>query len=88
MFICTVRASTLKLFSIIAVSIAVLCTVVLMIPEYTPVSTKAVAAEAEKYNYDKILVFAPTVFEALVNGDDIDVNKLHLYKVELEKEVI
>ena len=54
MFICTVRASTLKLFSIIAVSIAVLCTVVLMIPEYTPVSTTAVAAEAEKYSYATI----------------------------------
>ena len=36
MFICTVRANTLRLFSIIAVSIAVLCAVVLMIPEYTP----------------------------------------------------
>ena len=54
MFICTVRAHTLKLFSIIAVSVAVLCAVVLMIPEYSPVSTRAVAAEAEKYSYDKI----------------------------------
>ena len=54
MFICTVRANTLKVFSIIAVSVAVLCAVVLMIPEYAPVSTKAVAAEAEKYNYDKV----------------------------------
>ena len=54
MFICTVRANTLKFFCVIAVSLAVLCTIVLMIPEYTPVSTKAVATEAEKYNYTKI----------------------------------
>lgn len=54
MFICTVRANTLKFFGVIAVSLAVLCTVIFMIPEYTPVSTKAIAAEASKYNYDRI----------------------------------
>lgn len=54
MFICTVRANTLKLFCVIAASLVILCSIILMIPEYTPVSTKAVAAEAVKYNYDKI----------------------------------
>ena len=54
MFICTVRANTLKFFGVIAVSLAVLCAIVLSIPEYQPVSTKAVAAEAEKYSYGKI----------------------------------
>ncbi|MBE6541002.1 MAG: DUF4830 domain-containing protein [Ruminococcaceae bacterium] len=54
MFICTVRANTLKFFSVIAVSIIALCAIILMVPEYTPVSTKAITAEAEKYNYDKI----------------------------------
>lgn len=54
MFIYTIRASTLKFFCVIALSVAVLCTVILTIPEYTPVSTKAVAAESAKYRYDKI----------------------------------
>ncbi len=54
MFICTVRANTLKFFGVIAASLVVLCAIVLTIPEYTPVSTKAVAAEAAKYHYDKI----------------------------------
>ena len=54
MFICTVRANTLKFFTIIAISLAALCAIVLAIPEYEPVTTKAVAAEAEKYTYDKI----------------------------------
>ena len=54
MFICTVRANTLKFFCVIAASLVVLCAIVLTIPEYTPVSTKAVAAETANYRYDKI----------------------------------
>jgi len=54
MFICTVRANTLKFFSIIALSLVVLCTIIFAIPEYTPVSTKAIMTQAEKYNYEKI----------------------------------
>ena len=54
MFVCTVRANTLKFFSVIAASILVLCAIVIAIPEYAPVSTKAIMAEAEKYTYDKV----------------------------------
>lgn len=54
MFVCTVRANTLKFFGIIALALAALCTIILTIPEYEPVSTKAVAASASKYTYDKI----------------------------------
>lgn len=54
MFICTVRANTLKFFCVIAASLVVLCAIILTIPEYTPVSTKAIAAAASQYNYDKI----------------------------------
>lgn len=54
MFIYTIRASTLKFFCVIALSVAVLCAVILTIPEYAPVSTKAVAAESSKYTYNKI----------------------------------
>ncbi len=54
MFIWTVRANTLKFFGIIAVSLAVLCAVILAVPEYVPVSTKAITAAAEKYSYNKV----------------------------------
>ena len=54
MFICTVRANTLKFFSVIAVSLVILCTIILTIPEYTPASTKAILAATEQYNYEKI----------------------------------
>lgn len=54
MFICTIRANTLKFFSVIAVSLVILCTIILTIPEYTPVSTKAIMTATEKYSYDKI----------------------------------
>ncbi|MBR4206167.1 MAG: DUF4830 domain-containing protein [Clostridia bacterium] len=54
MFIWTVRANTLKFFGIIAVSLAVLCAVILAVPEYVPTSTKAITAAAEKYSYKKV----------------------------------
>lgn len=54
MFVYTVRANTLKFFGVIAVSLVVLCAIVLSVPEYRPSATKAVAAQAEKYTYDKV----------------------------------
>ena len=54
MFICTVRAQTLKFFGIIALSLAVLCAVILSVPVYVPASTKAVAEKTQKIRYDKI----------------------------------
>ena len=54
MFICTVRANTLKFFGIIAVSLAVLCAAVLSVPAYVPASTKAVAAATANVKYNRI----------------------------------
>ena len=54
MFICTVRANTLKFFSVIALSLVILCTIILTVPEYTPASTKAILASTEQYNYEKV----------------------------------
>ena len=54
MFICTVRANTLKFFGIIAVSLAVLCAAVLSVPAYVPASTKAVAAAVANVKYNRI----------------------------------
>ena len=54
MFICTVKANTLKLFAVIAVSIIALAAIILSIPEYTPSYPKAVYASTKNYRYDKI----------------------------------
>ena len=86
MFICTVRAHTLKLFSIIAASVAVLCAVVLMIPEYTPVSTKAVAAEAEKYSYDKIKTADDVINFLAQFGWEVEATPLEEVKIKIPSE--
>ncbi len=86
MFICTVRASTLKFFCVIAVSLAVLCSIVLMIPEYTPVSTKAVAAEAEKYNYSKIKTPEDVISFLGQFGWEVDPTPLEEVKLRIPDE--
>lgn len=40
-----------------------------------------------KDNYKNICVFAPSVLEACVYGDDIDVDSLHIYEVKLGREI-
>ena len=86
MFICTVRAHTLRLFSIIAVSIAVLCAVVLTIPDYAPVSTKAVASEAEKYSYDKIKTTDDAVKFLAQFGWEVDGTPVEEVKLKIPAE--
>ncbi len=54
MFICTVKANTLKLIGAIGLAVLSLCAIILLIPEYTPVTTSAIAASVSKYNYEKI----------------------------------
>lgn len=38
--------------------------------------------------YDSILVAAPTIIQALVEGDDIDPMQLHIYEVRVGREVV
>ncbi len=54
MFICTVKANTLKLIGAIGLAVLSLCAIILLIPEYTPVTTGTIAASVSKYNYEKI----------------------------------
>lgn len=86
MFIYTVRASTLKFFCVIALSVAVLCAVILTIPEYTPVSTKAVAAESAKYSYDKIKTSDDIVSFLSQFGWEVDGTPLEEVKIRIPME--
>ena len=86
MFICTVRANTLKFFSVIAVSIAALCAIILMVPEYTPVSTKAIMTEAEKYSYDKIKTVDDVVSFLAQFGWEVEKTPVEEVKIKIPAE--
>ena len=86
MFIYTVRASTLKFFCVIALSVAVLCAVILTIPEYTPVSTKAIAAESAKYSYDKVKTSDDIVSFLSQFGWEVDGTPLEEVKIRIPME--
>ncbi len=86
MFICTVRANTLKFFAVIAVSIIALCTIILSIPEYNPVSPKSIAASAEKYNYDKIKTGDDIVSFLAQFGWEVEPTPLEEVKIKIPAE--
>ena len=54
MFICSVKANTLKFIGIIGVAVVSLIAVILLLPEYTPKTTAAIANATSEYKYDKI----------------------------------
>ena len=41
-----------------------------------------------KDRYDQITVVAPTILESCIHGNDIDVEKLHIYEVKIGREVM
>lgn len=86
MFICTVRANTLKFFCVIAASLVVLCAIILMIPEYTPVSTKAIAAAAEQYDYNNIKTGADITRFLSQFGWEVDSEPLEEVTVKIPTE--
>lgn len=86
MFVCTVRANTLKFFGVIAVSIAVLCAIILSVPEYRPVSTKAVAAQTEKYTYDKVKTADDAANFLAQFGWEVDGTPLEEVKISIPAE--
>ena len=86
MFVCTVRANTLKFFGVIAVSVAVLCAIILSVPEYRPVSTKAVAAQAEKYTYDKVKTPEDAVTFLAQFGWEVENEPLEEVKINIPTE--
>lgn len=54
MFVCSVKANTLKFIGIISVAVVSLIAVILLLPEYTPKTTAAIADATAEYKYDKI----------------------------------
>lgn len=86
MFICTVRANTLKFFGVIAVSVIVLCGIILSIPEYRPASTKAIAAAAEQYRYDKVKTAADAAEFLAQFGWEVEATPLEEVKINIPAE--
>ena len=54
MFIYSVKATTLKFAAIIGTAVITLGAIILLVPEYTPKTTAAIAQTVSQYNYDKI----------------------------------
>lgn len=54
MFVYTLRANTLKFFSIIGVALITLVSLIVFVPRYEIASTGAILAEKEKISFDKI----------------------------------
>ncbi|MBQ8747042.1 MAG: DUF4830 domain-containing protein [Clostridia bacterium] len=54
MFVYTLRANTLRFFSIIGVALIVLVSLILFVPKYEITTTSTIQAEKEKIKYDKI----------------------------------
>ena len=86
MFVCTVRANTLKFFGVIAASIVILCAIVLAVPEYRPVSTKAVAASVEKYSYDKVKTADDAAAFLAQFGWEVEQTPLEEVKINIPSE--
>ncbi len=64
----------------------VLCAIVLMIPEYTPTSTKAVAEESAKYNYTKIKTNDDVIDFLAQFGWEVDKTPLEEVKIKIPAE--
>jgi len=54
MFVYTLRANTLKFFSIIGIALIALVSLIVFVPEYEIATTGAILAEKEKISFDRI----------------------------------
>ena len=54
MFVYTVRANSLKFFSILGAAMILLISLIVFIPDYTPVTTSAIAASNAKIKFEKV----------------------------------
>lgn len=54
MFVCTLRANTLKFFGIIGIALIALVSLIVFVPRYDVSSTAAILAEKESIRFDKI----------------------------------
>jgi hypothetical protein len=68
------------------VSIIALAAIILSIPVYTPSSPKAVAASAEKYNYDKVKTPADVVKFLEQFGWEVEATPLEEVTIKIPEE--
>ena len=54
MFVCTLRANTLKFFGIIGIALIALVSLIVFVPRYEISSTAAILKEKESFRFDKI----------------------------------
>lgn len=54
MFVYTVRANSLKFFSILGTALILLISLVIFVPDYAPVTTSAIAAANSKIKFEKV----------------------------------
>ena len=54
MFVCTLRANTLKFFGIIGIALIALVSLIVFVPRYEVSSTAAILAQKESIHFDKI----------------------------------
>lgn len=54
MFIYSIKATTIKFAVVIGVAMISLAAIILLVPEYTPRTTAAIAKTVAEYNFDKI----------------------------------
>ncbi|MBR6808184.1 MAG: DUF4830 domain-containing protein [Clostridia bacterium] len=54
MFIYSVKATTLKFAAVIGAAVISLAAIILLVPDYTPQTTAAIAQTVSQYNYEKI----------------------------------
>ncbi len=73
MFIYSIKATTVKFAAVVTVAIISLTAVILLVPEYTPRTTAAIARANESYNYDKIKTNEDRVAFLSQFGWDVDV---------------
>ncbi len=81
MFVYTVRANSLKFFSILGTALILLISLIVFIPDYTPMTTSAIAAANSKINFERVKTNEDRIeflsqYGWEVNGDPVDEAKV------------
>ena len=86
MFIYSIKATTVKFAALITVAIISLTAVILLVPEYTPRTTAAIARANASYNYDKIKTNDDRVAFLSQFGWDVDVDPVEEVTMRIPAE--
>ena len=86
MFICTIRANTLKFVGIIGAAVLALGMLIVLIPAYEPATTAAIATATAKYNYDKVKTEADVVSFLEQFGWSVDPSPLESLTIRIPNQ--